>query len=141
MSAQRAPIYVQTHDLARWILERIETWPPERGVTLRGPLSETTCQLVTSVSLALTFPRGRLEHLHVADKSVVRLRMLLRLAGDLALFSPGGLRHAQGQLLAIGRMLGGWKKQLQPSPMQGSSGKEEPAAPKNQGTGSPAPTA
>lgn len=136
MSEHHAPIYVAAHDLARWILERIEAWPHERGGTLRQPLSETACQLLTAVSLAMTFPRKRVDHLRSADETVVRLRMLLRLAGDLALLSPGGLRHAQGKLLAIGRMLGGWQKQL-----QRAHAKEQNQTFEFQGTGSPAPPA
>lgn len=139
MIERNAPLYVESHDLARWVLERVEAWPEERGRTLRQPLAETACQLVTAVSLALTFPDTRGEHLREADETVVRLRMLLRLASELALLSPGGLRHAEGHLRAVGRMLGGWQRQLRR--------REETIHGKNsswrdgqelQGTGSPA---
>lgn len=132
MNDHHAPLYVEAHDLARWLLERLEGWHTERGSTLLRPLSDTTCDLVTSVSLALTFPQGRRDYLLRADESVVRLRMLLRLACDLALLSPGGLRHAQGQLRTIGRMLGGWQRQLRQSERNAATSFE------NQGTGSPA---
>lgn len=66
------------------------------------------------VSLALTFPASRSRHLEAADEAVVRLRELLRLAQELGLISPGGLRYASGRLLVIGRMIGGWRKRTEP---------------------------
>ena len=50
------------------------------------------------------------------DHAIVRLRVLLRLARDIGLVSAGGLRHASGRLRTIGRMVGGWRKRMKPSP-------------------------
>ena len=137
MSRHNAPLYVEAHDLARWVLERVEAWPPERGRSLERPLCGAACELLASVSLALTFPEGRSEYLRTADESIVRLRMMLRLAQDLALISPGGLRHALGRLRTIGRMLGGWQRQLR-RPTDLDPSRLSPS--RYQGTGSPAST-
>lgn len=111
MSWRDAPLYVEAHDLARWVLERTRAWPEP------GPLGERSaaaaCDLVVAVSLALTFPAGRAEHLRAADHAVVCLRVLLRLACDLGMVSPGGLRFATGRLRTIGRMIGGWRKRVE----------------------------
>ena len=64
--------------------------------------------------MALTFPEGRAAQLQAADEAVVRLRERLRLAGALGLLSPGALRQLTGQLSAIGRMIGGWRRRLGP---------------------------
>ena len=138
MIEHKAPIYIEAHDLARWLLERLEAWPEGHGDTLRRPLATAVCQLVTEIAVALTFPDRRAEHLRHADESVVRTRMLLRLAADLALLPPKGLRHAQGRLSEIGRMLGGWQRQLQQQLCRAEAASTNSGA---QGTGSPATTA
>ena len=105
-----APLYVESHDLGRWVIEKASSWPSDAH--LAALVTTAGCDLVTAVSLALTFPSDRAEHLCEADRSIVRLRTLLRLAKDLSLISPAGLRFAHGRLQAIGRMVGGWRKRV-----------------------------
>lgn len=109
MSWRDAPLYVEAHDLARWLLERAATW--EDGEPAHR-VAGSACDLLEAVALALTFPARRAEHLEAADGAIVRLRCQLRLARELGLLSPGGQRFAAGRLLAIGRMVGGWRKRV-----------------------------
>jgi hypothetical protein len=74
------------------------------------PLCEAATGLCVSISLALSFPAVRERHQQDADEAIVRLRERLRLARDLGLLSAGGARYAHGELLELGRMLGGWRK-------------------------------
>ncbi len=111
MSWRDAPLYVEAHDLAAWVLERTGGWRVE-AAALAGATSAAACDLVTATSLALTFPDRRAVHLEQADESIVRLRTLLRLARRLGWLSAGGLRFAAGRLRAIGRMVGGWRKRV-----------------------------
>lgn len=110
MSWHDAPLYVESHDLGRWLIEKASSWPVDAH--LGALVTAAGCDLATAVSLALTFPASRAEHLCEADTSIVRLRTLLRLAKDLNLMSPAGLRYAHGRLQAIGRMVGGWTKRV-----------------------------
>ncbi len=109
MSWRDAPLYVEAFDLSLWVSERTGAWS-------HGPMArlttEAACELLTAVSLALTFPARRAVDLERADAGIVRLRMQLRLAEHLGLISAGGLRHAATRLGAIGRMVGGWRKRL-----------------------------
>lgn len=111
MSWRDAPLYVEAHDLAQWLLRRTEDWPAERP--LRSRLSGAGCDLLEALSLALTFPRERAEHLQRADQAIVRARVLLRLARDLGWISAGGVRFACGRLRVIGRMVGGWSRRVE----------------------------
>ena len=124
MSWRDAPLYVEAYDLARWLLKHTENWPAES--TMRARLSHAGCELVEAVSLALTFPRQRSDHLLRADASIVRVRILLRLACDLELLSRRGVRFACGRLRLIGRMVGGWSKRVERSnlPRARSEGEE-----------------
>lgn len=109
MSWRDAPLYTEAFDLSRWVMERTGSWPHEPLARLA---TRSACNLVTAVSLALTFPQGREQHLERADVGIVELRTLLRLAQSLALVSRGGLRFATARLATIGRMVGGWRKRM-----------------------------
>jgi len=122
MSWRDAPLYVEAHDLARWTLERTATRHAASPGLCRA-VDRAAVQLVCSVSLALTFPAGRVQHLEDADQAVVCLRVLLRLARDAGLLTGRGLRFASGRLDAVGRMLGGWQRRLaRPAPREGVAG-------------------
>lgn len=110
---REAPLYLRCHDLCRQVLER---FGPGWGAPSQAPLRDAICvaatQLLCSVSLALTFRPTRAADLLEADRALVRLRVQLRLARDLGALSPGGLRHLAGTMTEIGRMIGGWRKQV-----------------------------
>ncbi len=112
MSWRDAPLYVEAHDLARWVVERSNGWASSDDRHLAPLVAAGACDLLTAVSLALTFPATRASHLEAADHGIVRLRVLLRVANGMGLLSAGGLRFASGRLLAIGRMVGGWRKRV-----------------------------
>ncbi len=120
MSWRDAPLYVEAFDLSRWVIERAGSWE-------HGPLAEhataAAVELVSSVSLALTFPARREHHLSASDEGVVRLRMVLRLAESLDLISRGGLRDAAERLAKIGRMIGGWRKRTKRRRQKGEGGR------------------
>ncbi len=130
MSWRDAPLWLEAHDLARWIIERVDSWSEERASHLGPLLTQGACELVEATALVLTFPKTRGSDLRAADRAIVRLRSRLRLAKELALISPGGLRFAEGRLRAIGKMVGGWQKRWNrrtAKPLK-NSGEEPPAA-------------
>ncbi len=61
MSWRDAPLYVEAHDIARDVVERVDRWPA--GTELAAPFADAAVTLLTSVSLALTFPETRAAHL------------------------------------------------------------------------------
>jgi hypothetical protein len=123
MSCRQAPLYIEAWDLARSILDQIETsTAPNRRSSLCERTLGAALDLLDNVSLALTFPAGRPGYLLAADESVVKLRLLLRLSLERAHLPRGAGRVALERLLQIGRMIGGWRKQV------GTSGAESPSA-------------
>ncbi len=107
MSWRDAPLYVEAMDLSCWVVERAGSW---EHVLLADRATGAAVELVSSVSLALTFPATRELHLAATDEGIVRLRTVLRVARNLGLVSRGGLRDAAERLAKIGRMVGGWRK-------------------------------
>jgi hypothetical protein len=112
VSWRDAPLYVETQDLALWVIERAARWSCADDRLLAPLVARSAADLTSAVSLALTFPQTRREHLEEADHAVVRLRNLLRLAHGLGLLPANGLRFATGRLDAVGRMIGGWHKRV-----------------------------
>lgn len=114
MSWRDAPLHVEATSLCQDVLTRSSSWAGPGAAPLAAPCAEAALALGEAVALALTFPEGRAAQLQAADEAVVRLRERLRLAGALGLLSPGALRQLTGQLSAIGRMVGGWRRRLGP---------------------------
>lgn len=116
MSWHDAPLYVEAHDLASWIVARAALWREPGGGLLAPRIAGAACELLDAVALALTFPAVRAAYLERADASIVVLRVELRLAEELGIFSARGLRFACERLRAIGRMVGGWRKRVESTP-------------------------
>jgi hypothetical protein len=105
---RRAPVYVETHDLCRWLLER-----QSHGAGFLLPrLCDEALELLGTLAAALTFPAERSLTLHQADRRVVRLRVFTRLAAEAGALRPTGARYVASVLDRIGRMIGGWSRSL-----------------------------
>lgn len=107
MSWRDAPLYVRVHDLARDLLGRMAEGP---HAGLRHRIAIEAQELLCEVSLALSFVDGRSAHQAAADRSITRLKVLVRLAEDLEVLTARGARHSGEQLVEIGRMMGGWRR-------------------------------
>ncbi len=125
MSWRDAPLYVEAHDLAAWLVARAATWRQPAAACLAPRIAGAACDLVDAVALALTFPIRRAAHLERADASIVVLRTELRLAEQLDVVSARGLRFACERLRTIGRMVGGWRKRVDPAARRGAGWKDQ----------------
>jgi len=110
MSWRDAPLYVQSRDLAAWVMERAARWTGAEGDRLGRDTHAAARDLVEACALALTFPARRGDWLEAADVAALRLRERLRLAALLGLLSRRQLRFVDGRLAEVGRMIGGWRK-------------------------------
>jgi len=113
---RQAPIYPRAHDLAVWLLARTAGWSAPARAQVGAPLDAAARALVCALSLALTFPEERLRRVKEADRALVRLRVMLRMARDLDHLDARQARYAHDELLIVGRMLGGWRKALRQRP-------------------------
>lgn len=108
---KQAALYTHSHDLARTLHERMGELAAEPSGLVEAMLGECR-SLLGEIGLALALPGRRAGALEAADACCVRLRLWLRLADDLHIVSPEFRRHAIEAVDAIGRMLGGWQKEL-----------------------------
>ncbi len=58
---------------------------------------------------------ARMERLRQADASLDKVRLYLRLAAGWGWLNQGQYRHASKMVAEMGRLLGGWQKQMRAS--------------------------
>lgn len=109
---QESPIFVRTYDFIFWLIPQVQKFPRAH----RFGLSERVQRLAMDFQDALVAAgksRGteRRVALRQADLILEQLRIWLRYARDMELFSISQYEHAARMLVEIGRLLGGWIKQ------------------------------
>jgi hypothetical protein len=105
-----APLYVRCYDLARYVLERTARFPKNQRFVLATRMESAAFNLLEAVAIALQERDGRGALLRRADDALTRLRLSVRLAGDLELLRQTQVDFVHGELTEIGRMLGGWRR-------------------------------
>jgi hypothetical protein len=104
-------ILTRTYDLLTWLLPHCERFPKSQRFVvtqrLQGALLDFQEALFDANARA---GAQRLEHLHVADAHLNKLRLYLRLARQWNWLGSGQYQHASTMVAEIGRMLGGWIK-------------------------------
>jgi hypothetical protein len=101
-----APLFVQTNEIARWLLANLPTEGP-----LEQRIHDDALALLDHIVLALKqFERER--NLDEADARTALLRIHLRLACELGKIERRQLVFLTGELDAVGRQIGGWQKRL-----------------------------
>lgn len=105
-----APVALdKAYGLALWLIAKTGAMPRAHRFTLGDRIYSQSLDLVTTLTQA-TFSRDRSRALETAGDRVNSLRILLRLAKDIQLFSFGSYTYATGLLDEIGRMIGGWRR-------------------------------
>ncbi|MCP4428981.1 MAG: diversity-generating retroelement protein Avd [Chloroflexi bacterium] len=111
-----SPIFVKTYDLLLWLVPRTTTFPREHRFVMARYVQEAAMRLQENLIEAATLPKknrnGRLNRLNKADAELTKLRYHLRLCRDLKLLDAGQHRHVSQMVDEIGRLLGGWFRQL-----------------------------
>jgi len=117
----RAPVYVRASDLTLDLMARCEKLPRSQRPVLGDRIQLEAIEVLNDISTAILFPEERAEHLMRADKSLLRLRLAVRLAGDRQLFGEREMRFVMERIDVIGRMIGGWRRQTRRSKGEGPS--------------------
>ena len=111
MTRSEMPIFTRTFDFVAWLLPATNSFPRAHRHTFTQRLLDAAFDLSERLEEA-NVRRGvrRLESLSLADESLARIRMYLRLATRLGWLSAGQYKHVSEMILEIGRLLGGWVK-------------------------------
>jgi hypothetical protein len=109
-----SPIFSKTYDFVKWLIPLTIKFPRTQRFILAEALQEEALRFQGYLIEAVHQP-APVSMLTTADGELDKIRTHLRLCRDLALISPGQYEHAAGMLTEIGRLLGGWKRSLQPA--------------------------
>ncbi len=109
MSNPELPVILRTYDLLKWTGERVARFPRIHQHTL-GRLLFAHLHDLFDLLLEAKYTRQREPLLSRANLILEQLRFRVRLAFDLRCLRATGYGFAAGELDAIGRMVGGWRK-------------------------------
>ena len=103
----QAPLFTDAWDLSAWLLTNLDGNP----ASLPTSLCRLSLALLDAVVLALK-DIDRDQQIAVADTTLIRLRMRIRLAVETGLLSDRQALFLLDKADSIGRQLGGWIKSL-----------------------------
>jgi hypothetical protein len=108
-----SPIFSRTYDFLLWFLPQAIKFPRAYRFTLAERAQRHALDLQETL-IAAGLRRGpeRLTHLRKADSQLAQLRHTIRLCKDMDLITLPQYEHAAEHLAEIGRLLGGWMKNV-----------------------------
>ncbi len=108
-----SPLFVRSHDFLLWLLPQVQKFPRAYRFTLSERIQRHGMEFQDSIVWAgKSKGEERRTWLLKADVLLEQLRFWLRFARDLELFTIGQYEHAARMLVELGRLLGGWLKQV-----------------------------
>ena len=105
-------IFTRSFDFLTWLLPITNHFPRAHRFTFTQRLLDAAFDLREHIEIAnLRWGEARLAQLRLADESLSKVRVYLRLAARWHWLSRGQYGHVAGMVAEIGRLLGGWIKQ------------------------------
>jgi hypothetical protein len=104
------PVFHRFYLLSGWLMERVESFPKNARFTFGQRITDLTLQIIEKIVRA-AYGRRRAEHLEAVNTSLEVLRVMLRLCKDRRYICKKQYEYAIGELLEIGKMVGGWLKE------------------------------
>lgn len=109
-----SPIFTRTYDLLRWLVPATLKFPRQERFVLAEQVQRTAFRFQEEI-LEAAFNKRPVSELARADVTLAKLKLYLRLCHDLDLLSHGQYEHVARMVEEIGRLLGGWRKSVQPA--------------------------
>ena len=105
-----APIVlVKWYAYAKWVLERVESFPKSQRFILGQRLSNHVMDVLESLVKA-SYAKDKVELLVKANEGIEMTRWIIRMAHDRKLLASKQFEFSALQLNECGRMVGGWLK-------------------------------
>ncbi|MCP4416950.1 MAG: diversity-generating retroelement protein Avd [Chloroflexi bacterium] len=110
---KESPIFSKTYDFLLWLVPATTKFSREHRFGLAGKVRDTAFRFQEDlIEAGLSQGKGRSRALARADVSLAKLRFYVRLCRDLTLLTPRQYQHVAQMETEIGRLLGGWRKQM-----------------------------
>ncbi|MBN2045113.1 MAG: diversity-generating retroelement protein Avd [Anaerolineales bacterium] len=104
-------IFSRTFDLLKWLLPKAEKFPRAYRFSVTQRMMHTLLDFQEFLFDAHSKKGSqRLETLRLADSTLNKIRLYLRLVHEWKWLNNGQYRHVSMMVVEIGRLLGGWIK-------------------------------
>ena len=101
------PVFHRFYVLTGWLLDRVEKFPKNARFTFGQRITDLAIGIVEKIVRA-AYGRRRRENLEAANTDLEVLRIMIRLSKDRHFISLDQYEYAVGELLEVGKMIGGW---------------------------------
>lgn len=113
MQHKEMPIFSRTFDFLAWLLPATNHFPRAHRHSFTKRLLDCAFDLREQLEEAnMRRGRERAIRLSLADESLAKVRLYIRLAVKLGWLKQGQYHHVAKMLVEIGRLLGGWQKSV-----------------------------
>lgn len=104
-------MFARTFDFLSWLLPRTESFPRAQRFAVTQRLQGAALDFQELIVEAEAL-RGsaRIDRLRMADASLGKVRLYLRLCREWRWLTSGQYEHAAQMITEMGRLLGGWMK-------------------------------
>ena len=107
-----SPIFMKTYDLLKWISNHVSRFPKSERFRLAKRIENDAYEFHAALVHAVRDQRYKLDTLKNADERLFRLKIYFRLSLDRGFTSQRQYQYISGQLVEIGKLLGGWLKKM-----------------------------
>jgi hypothetical protein len=108
------PIFVHWLETMSWFIQTAEKFPKR----VRGTITDRMINLMFDVVEDFTearYSKNKISQLKRANLRLEKIRILLRIAHDQRILPTQAYKHGVYRINEVGKMLGGWLKQQEPS--------------------------
>ena len=105
---KESPIFTKTYDMVNWVSNHVSRFPKSERFRLAKRIEDHVFDFHAALIHAVRNPESRIETLEQADEILYRIKVYFRLAKDRSFTSQKQYQFIVGQLVEIGKLLGGW---------------------------------
>ena len=108
-----SPLFTRTYDLLMWLIPQVQKFPRVQRFTLAEHIQRLALEFQDAlIAAGKSDQAARHDLLKQADIQLEQLRHWIRYSRDNNLFTLKQYEHAARSMAEVGRLLGGWLKQL-----------------------------
>lgn len=109
---KESPIFTRTSDFVLWLLKHTEKFPKNERFRMAKRLEDSSFHFYELLIEATRTTKRKRHILIKADIELEKLRLFIRMSQQKKLTSHSQYRFISGELIEIGKLLGGWLKTL-----------------------------
>lgn len=109
----QSPVFTRTYDLLLWLIPQVQKFPRAHRFGMAERIQRILLDFQDHLTAAGKVKgAARSQNLNEADLLLAQLRVWLRLARDTGCLSVRQYEHVSRLVAEVGRLLGGWIKQM-----------------------------